>query len=419
MKSADKFFAAIFFASLGFFSCRNSASRPIVVWTDNPEIVSYVELFNATHDDINAVVVYKEEPARALPPAKDELTPDVIIAPWLKNSSTRKYFAPMNYLFAEKSLDRTLFYDRLLQYGEINEKQYLLPVSFNLPAMIFSQKNLSFIETNSSLNLEQIKSAAANFNQRNKSGNYTAMGFAPSWDDEFLYLVTKLYGASYREKGASFLWDEKSLGNSVMEMRQWTLARNTDTSSEQNFQFKYLYMPGYRQITTGRCLFAYTTSDVFFMLNDSQLSNISFRWIEQDGKIPVEDDIITMGLYKKSEQKNQAEIFISWFMKVETQRLCIQRSQNRKTTTAIFGIAGGFSSLKEVNEKFFPAVYRKLLGNTPQEQSLTLPNILPYRWKSLKTNVIIPYLKDEINTSNSSSEFALQDRIAEWTKQFY
>jgi hypothetical protein len=106
-------------------------------------------------------------------------------------------------------------------------------------------------------------------------------------------------------------------------------------------------------------------------------------------------------------------------MKVETQRLCIQRSQNRKTTTAIFGIAGGFSSLKEVNEIFFPAVYRKLLGNTPQEQSLTLPNILPYRWKSLKTNVIIPYLKDEINTSNSSSEFALQDRIAEWTKQFY
>lgn len=416
-----KFFARILCLAIPalLVSCSPNKDKTVVIWTNNTEIVSYVELFNATHENTKAVVVYKKEPAHALPPSKDELTPDIIIGPWLKNSSTRKYFSPIDFLFLEKSISKQQFYPNLLQYGSINEKQYLLPVSFNLPAIMFARKNEHLAGSDRFLGLEQICSAATAFNQKNAKNVYSAMGFAPSWDSEFLYTVTKLKGTSYREKGTSFLWNEAALNSSIQMLRMWTATSNSDTTTEQNFQFRYLYMPSYRQITTGRCLFAYTTSDKLFALTEAQSSNIAFRWIVQDNKLPVEDSMITMGLYKEAEHGKQAETFIKWFLTEETQKKLIERTENMKLDSVNFGIAGGFSSIRNVNEKFYPAFYRQLLGNMPPEEYLTLPNILPYRWESLKTNVILPYLLDSTNTSGAKNSNTLEERITEWTKQFY
>lgn len=410
---------ACFLIPLAFISCAKPKDKTLIIWTNNTEIVSYVELFNATHEKTKAVVVYKKEPARALPPSKDEIIPDIIIGPWLKNSLTRKYFTSMDYLFAEKSISKTQFYKKLLDYGCINEKQYLLPVSFNLPAMIFSKKNESLVGNDHYLDFEHIKETAKKFNAKNDKEAYTTMGFGPSWDSEFLYTLTKLDGASYHEKGTSFLWDQEAMQNSINRIQYWTKFCNTDTTTEQNFQFRYLYMPFYRQVTSGRCLYAYTTSDNLFTLTDAQSSSISFRWIVQNNKIPVEDNILTMGIYKGAEHSAQAEVFITWLLKEETQQKLIERTENMKLDSVNFGIAGGFSSLHDVNEKYYPAFYRQLLGNMPPEEYLTLPNILPYRWESLKANVILPYLLDSTNTNGSKNNSTLEERITEWTKQFY
>lgn len=400
-------------------SCAKSKDKTLIIWTNNTEIVSYVELFNATHAKTKAVVVYKKEPARALPPSKDEITPDLIIGPWLKNSLTRKYFSPVDYLFTEKSIRKNQFYKKLLDYGSINEKQYLLPVSFNLPAMIFSKKYENLVGTDHYLDVNQIKKTATSFNSKNTKDSYTAIGFGPSWNSEFLYTLTKLNGANYREKGTSFLWNTESLAASVSLLRDWTKSSNTDTTTEQNFQFRYLYMPFYRQVTSGRCLYAYTTSDDLFTLTDAQSSSISFRWIMHDNKIPVEDNLLTMGIYSGAEHAELAEEFISWFLKEETQQKLIERTESMKLDTVNFGIAGGFSSIRDVNEKYYPAFYRQLLGNMPSEEYLTLPNILPFRWESLKANVILPYLLDNTNTNSSKNNSTLEERITEWTKQFY
>ena len=404
-----------------FTSCSGRQIRPVIIWTDNPEFVSYVELFNSTHKDAKAAVVYKESVASALPPTKDELQPDLVIGSWLKNSSTRKYFSPVDYMLSEQGIVSSAYYKQLIEYGQINEKQYLLPVSFNIPAIIYSKKNESLVSQSSShlLNLEQIKTIAAAFNEKNKDGVYTAMGFAPSWDTDFMYELTKLYDVSYREKGSSFVWDQKAMQNAVSDMREWTLARNTDTASEQNFQFKYLYMPKHRQVTTDRCLFAYTTSSELFTLTETQVSPLSFRWLEQNGKIPVEDSIITMGLYKNAKNVSGAEKFIGWFCKEDTQRELILRTESLKLDTINFGIAGGFSAIKSVNEKIYPSHYRQLLGNLPGEDYLVMPKILPYRWENIKQRVIIPYLTESTNTNSEKTVTPLEERISEWTKQYY
>ena len=63
-----------------FCSCQRGREDPVVIWSDRAELASCVELFNATHD-VKAVLVYKDSVSRSLPPARDEVTPDLVIGP--------------------------------------------------------------------------------------------------------------------------------------------------------------------------------------------------------------------------------------------------------------------------------------------------------------------------------------------------
>lgn len=400
-------------------SCSSKKEEPLVIWTSCKEFATYVEQFNASHENAKAVLVYKEQPARALPPAKDEQTPDLIIGSWLKNSTTRKYFTPLDYLFQERDLNRSIFYSQLIDYGVINEKQYLVPISFNIPAIAYDARQEENLPAGKSLTLNQIKECAKAFNTTDKAGNFTAMGFAPVWDTDFLYLVSKIQGASYREKGNSFSWNESAMEQTIRYLRAWTLDCNNDSTAEQNFQFKYLTMPEYKQVISGRTLFAYMTSDQLFTLSPSQLQPLSFRWVQSNGMSSVVDSIITVGLYKHAKHSSQAELFLKWFFTTQTQVELIQIQEDMKLDTRIFGIASGFSSIAQVNEACYPTHYSQLLGKLPEASSLTLPNILPYRWTSLKQQVIIPYLQQSSDTNALEAVEDLPNRIADWSKQFF
>ena len=86
--------------------------------------------------------------------------------------------------------------------------------------------------------------------------------------------------------------------------------------------------------------------------------------------------------------------------------------------TQTFGICSGFSSIKSVNERVYPAYYKTLLGKMPSEESLVAPLPLPSRWESLKERVIIPYLSEATNTENTSAIKSIDERIAAWRNQF-
>ncbi len=410
--------------SIVFLGCKNKSKpivnlNPIIIWTESPDFASCVELFNATHENEKAIVIYKESVSKALHSVSNEQVPDIVIGSWLKNSQTRKYFSQLDFLFQEQQIFRSSFYSKILDYGMLNDKQYLIPVSFNLPAIIFNKKNESYVESTHLLNVAQIKQFAGNFNKKNKSDVYTAIGYAPSWDPEFLYELAKLNGAQFREKGVSFTWNPQAIENIITSTKEWTIARNGSTSIEQNFQFKYLFMPKYRQVSTDHCLFAYETSNNFFPLIDSQNSSLSFRWLEKDSHICIEDDIVTMGLYKHSKNKNFAYKFIVWFNNEETQKALIERKHKMNLDIISFGIAGGFSAIKAVNEKYYPLYYRQVLGNMPSENYFELPKILPYRWPNLKKNVILPFLQESCNTDEKKECKTIEQRIQDWKKTYF
>jgi ABC-type glycerol-3-phosphate transport system substrate-binding protein len=395
----------------------DAGQKPLVIWTNRIELVSYAEFFNASQDKAKAIVVYKESPAQGLLQLQDELPPDLVIGPGLKNLKIPRYFRPVDYLFTERQLNQYAFYPQLLELGAINRRQYILPVSFNLPMVIFDSANHGFIPEDYRLTLDQIQEAAAAFTVKNNSG-YTAMGFAPGWEPEFLYLAAKLSGARFRSGKGILEWDAAKLEEALGYVRDWTLRANTGTEAEQDFAFRYLYTPGYKQVTSGKSLFHYTTSGNLLSLSKDQLEKIDFRWVYQDQQVPIEDSGIFLGIVKKSKNP-AAEIFVSWFMNEATQQLLMERSAAMQLNTLAFGITGGFSALRPVTERVFPAQYPLLLGNIPSPDYITPPEVLPAYWNSVKAQAVLPYLQSAVNTRNQEPPQSLETLLNDWGKQFF
>ena len=411
------FSTAIILAALSLFSsCNEDEPSRIVIWTSCAEFAQYTELYNFTHSASNAVIVYKENPAQELPPAKDELPPDIVIGSWLRTDKTQKQFKSLDYLFDRQTISSSMFYEQLLEAGKIRKNQYLLPVSFNLPAVIFAESNKDYISENYTMTLDQIKAAGLSYNEKNKKGNYSRIGFLPSANDGFLYLTTKLYGVDFREEKDQIVWSDLRLRNVVSYDRDWIANTNGSAQEEKDFAYKYLFMPDYRQVTSGRTLLSYTTSNKMFGYMKGQELNIDYRWITGDGFIPIEDSLLMTGIYSKARNEQGATDFLTWFFNSENQKDILERKIQMDLNNEMFGIADGFSSLRDVTEHVLPIYYNQLLTNLPPSQLLKVPQKLPARWDSYKSVVVEPYLNASITTDNKIS---ISDYEAEWRKKVF
>ena len=410
-KNFTVFFLVSQFFLLTLFSCKNN--EPIIIWTDRPEVVSYVEFFNVAQNKAKAVVIYKEKLAVSLPPAKDEKSPDIVIGSFLKNSRIKKNFSSINRVFSRHGINPSEIYAPLLEYGKSGGRQYLIPVSFNLPTMIFSHKDDGLL-----IDSDEIRDLAANFNQKSEEGIFVKMGFAPSWNPDFVFQNAKMNGAKFDEKGNAFSWNQENLEKTIEYFKDWTLEKNGGTSVEQDFSFKYLYAPPHKIVSLNRCLFAYIKSDLFFDIPIEQSEYLSFRWLSKNEKVYVDDGLTSLGVYRKTKNASASYDFIIWFLSESTQKNLLDRAMRMKLDTQSFGICGGFSSLKGVNENVFPSYYKNLLGKMPSENSLVPPSALPPRWESLKEKVIIPYLLDSTNTDSLASVKSIDERISVWKNQF-
>ncbi|MBR0032925.1 MAG: hypothetical protein IJP61_11680 [Treponema sp.] len=402
-------------------SC-GAGQKPVVIWTDKAELASYVELFNNSGEGTTkATVVYKEKLAESLANEKTGVRPDLVIGTFLKNPGLEKKFANLSSLFGsekrEEKMHKSDFYETLLSFGSGK----LLPVSFNLPMVIFSSKNSAFISKNYMLDPNEIRDDAALFNAKNKNGVYTKMGFAPSWSREFLYLLSRMNRVNFSQGEEGLTWNESALKITLDYVVDWTLGRNTTSSNEDDFSFKYLYTPSYKYVSTDRCLFAYTDSDKFFRNTQEQIVDVDFRWICSSDEIPkifVDEEITMLAMHKKSRNKAAAKEFILWFLSRETQKNLLERSALMNLGVRTFGICGGFSCLKSVNDEFFPIYYKNLMGNLPSEELLEAPVSVPARWKSLKERVVLPYLAEKSRTETNSDAKTMEERLAIWYKQF-
>jgi hypothetical protein len=178
-------------------------------------------------------------------------------------------------------------------------------------------------------------------------------------------------------------------------------------------------MPYYRQVSTGRTLFAYTTSDELFKVMSEQPLDIDYRWVAQDKMIFAEDSMTMMGIYKKANNVVGATEFLIWFSQSKTQQHLLERKNKLHLQTEQFGIAGGFSAIRDVTEHVLPIYYPQLLSNLPPAQMIQLPQKLPARWEGYKMQVVEQYLLNALTAEESKDILPMSDFEKEYRKKFY
>jgi len=383
--------------------------KTIQIWTDHPEFALYGEYYNTVQNRYKVSVRYIEFPIANLNRSN---SPDIIIASWLRNSSTQANFKSLNNIFGSKRLSRNIFNQQLLTDGRIDRNQYLLPVSYNLPALIFSKSREHEISGQFTIDFNEIKNLSVNFNKESR-GSYTQMGFSPLWNNKFLLTAAALFGASFAE-GEPLIWDSSALEQSILFINNWTNEINTSAQMEEDFTFKYFYESPERLIQSGRILFSYIESSGLFLLGDDAVNTLDFRWIMERERIPITEDTVYLGISKWSKSQAAAKAFIMWFFKVENQRLLLEYSRLNRINENIFGISGGFSALNAVTEQIYPLFYPELLGRMPPSEYFVLSNTLPAKWVSIKERVVLPYLNDRARNADEGN--SLERRLADWVR---
>ncbi|MDR2518700.1 MAG: hypothetical protein LBD13_04725 [Spirochaetaceae bacterium] len=389
-----------------------------VLWTDRPEFAVYADSFNTSQSAYKVEVRYLENLAQALVETKEtKKAPDILVGGYLKSAAARSLFRPLDRLFNEKTLARSAFYPRLLSMGAIDQKQYLLPVAFNIPAMVFARQNGQLLSNPFTVGLGEIRELGSAHNQESRRV-YAKMGFSPGWDPEFLYIAADLFGAAFQE-GSPLGWDEAALESAIQAMRAWTAETNGGIQAEDDFVFKYFYEPPEVLALSGRILFTYMDSAKFFTLPEERRANLDFRWLAEKERIPLGEGAVYYGIYKRGRARKASKAFTVWFFQAETQKALLEEGKTKRLGETLFGISSGFSALRSVTEQIFPQYYPSLLGHTPPDGFLTPSRILPPRWSGLKAEVVLPYLAGRIRAPVPEKTRDLERRIAEWYSQTF
>jgi ABC-type glycerol-3-phosphate transport system substrate-binding protein len=393
-------------------SCSSGENKTAILWSDRPEFAFYAEYFNAAQDQYKIETHYYAFPGQKL--KENGSNPDIVAGSWLKSASTRAFFKPLDSHFRSRALSPTDFYPRLLAMGNIDGKQYLLPVSFNAPMMVFARDNGELFSNPFTIDFDEMKKLGKNYNAETR-GTYTKMGFSPAWDDHFLFITATLYNASFREADPSS-WNCAALERAMDFCYEWTNEANTSVQAVDDFTFKYFYTPAAQLALSGRILFTCMDSDLFFTLPADQQNNLNFRWIAGWNTIPLCEESVYLGLAKKGRSSKAADAFLRWFFNADTQRQLLERGRQNRMSEASFGISGGFSAMRSVTEQIFPQFYLGLLGHMPPAEFLSPPNILPVNWMALKERVIFPYLNDRARQPNQDGIYRLERRLADWQR---
>jgi len=406
------FICSILTAACLLISCPVENGKTAVLCTDHPEFTSYVESFNTSQDEYRLIIAYDENPGDDLQ-TNGKCEYDLIIDSHLNSVRHLPDFISLEDFFDDEVLRRNMFYADLLEQGIYDEQQVLLPISFNLPAIMFKSGLKLEDQDGFMLNMDQLAELNREFSSRTEKG-LTALGLSLRWNPEMLYVLTLLMDTGYREsETGSLLWNSSGLKESVDYIRTWTREFNGGITAEREFAQKFMVEPSYNLIASGRILCYYRDLADFYSLPPQKREKLKILWPESDGQIPVLPEVLFAAIPEGARGTGAAKAFLTWFFKVKTQEELLASTQYKRLRT--FGIAGGFSSMPVINEQVLPRYYPDLVGYIPGSEYLSFPPPLPPDWPQIKSDVLMPWLIEQAD-SDITSEL-MRERLEVWMRQ--
>ena len=274
-----------------------------VLWTSLPSVAAYAERFNEEQTDYHIQVTYREDAGKAL--QQTEAPPDLVVATGLASRDRIRNFASLDRLFEKGLLESKAFYPELLALGRVEEKQTVLPLSFTLPALLFTSDVSGELEDTHRIALEEVEAMCREFAETTESP--TRMGLSLRWDPSLLYSVAVLLGAGFRETSEGEpAWFDRELQNAVEYARTWSTEINGGVHVEELFHDTYMYDPMYKLLNRRRIMFAYTDPGAYLTIPAEIRENLGFRWLAREGKIPVLNDIVYLGRHRQARNRKAA-----------------------------------------------------------------------------------------------------------------
>lgn len=391
---------------LFFSGCPGDRSTTLVLTTDRPEMAVVAEMFNAEQDEYKIELVLHTRPARGT-------DYDIIFSEYLPSVALIDQFLPLDDLFSKGYIDKNQFYTDSLQAGIFEEKQVLLPVSFTIPAVLLLSGAVPDETGGSQISLSTLLEESRLYNETSTT-RFPARGFSPLWSTEFLYLITRLHNTNFRESSeGSLVWNNMNLERSLEYIRDWVYTMNGGLEEENRFKETYLYDPGYKLVYSGRIRFYPVEYQKFLLIPADIQRNVDFRWVSDGTRIPVHENMVYAGVVRKPGNRKAAIAFMSWFFQESTQEKILESLQFKRIRS--FGVAGGFSSIRRVNELILPKYYPGIAGRVPAPGQLSFPPALPANWYRIKSEVVIPFINETILSTGSVE--SLDQRLLTWYSQ--
>jgi ABC-type glycerol-3-phosphate transport system substrate-binding protein len=397
-------------ALLALVGC-NTELTTVKLWSDRSDIAPIVELFNASQQRYRVVLNYTKTPADDLLTHQEQ--PDVVFGDYLANSTILPRLRSMERTLKQGDIDGSQFYASLLELGEWNGGVRALPVSFDLPAVMFKDSPENRALPAFALELETLRTEGSSFNVT-EDGRALRIGFSPRWKNEFLYAVARLLNTRFRESGdGSPVWNDAAFREAIETLVAWTGETNGGVERENAFEEQYLYDPALQLLRRDRIRFWYTSSSAYYRYTEGERNELGYRWLRGERGIPVLEDVRFMGVPKGGENQAGAAAFMKWFFSPDNQRRIME--QLTDTRVRGFGLLGGFSAVRSINRNVLAEMYPSLLGNIPLPSDLSFPERLPKNWDSLKSEVIEPWLYREV--SDMGHDASLSEQIHSWVLQ--
>ncbi|HTP59738.1 MAG TPA: ABC transporter substrate-binding protein [Spirochaetia bacterium] len=377
--------------------------------TDRAEMAAYVDRFNALQSDVRIELSWTESPSQSV---MDGVQADLVVGEWLASPAVLDRFDSLGDIVKPGRIDPSWFYAGLLAMGSRDNRTVLVPLSFSLPAIVFYKPDMQAELSSMFMPLDTLRTLSKAFNTPSRSGGFTAMGFSPFWNQDFLDSAFLLFGVRIRPgRNGLPAWDQDGLGKTVDFARSWLSEVNGGASADEAFTSQNWVQPWYKLISGKKILFALASFTDYFALPEEKRRDLDFRWLALGNSIPVMNDALFAGVLRSSRNKGGARAFLEWFCNPSVQRSLLDVNQSRRI--GVFGVTDGFSALKSINERELPQKYPFLLGHIPSETILAFPETLPDNWLAVRDQVIRPWVHQ---SASGAGDQSLEKMLEDWAK---
>jgi len=383
------------------------AQGSVVVWSDQPDMAFFAEVYNATHDH-GILVRFKDNLASSMVQEAPEA--DLLVGTYLNSPIVRTGLRSL-----EPVLESIPEPPSALLLGIPQERTpvRLLPVAYQLPAIIINPAGELRVPP-VFITMDDLAVNAHKFNRYFENGSPRRLAFVPRYNPLAKYYLLRVLGTSFSASAEEEIqWNRNEFDDSVTALFDWVTGICGSRTDESEFVEKYLYDPVPQQFARNRIGFAFSSSGEILHWNN--LGNTDFRWLASDDhRIPVMDDIVWAGIPASAARSDAAEEFLVWLFTPETQEFLIQAKAERRIPR--FGLFGGFSTLSSINTGILTTLYPQLQGRLVPDDLLTAPPLLPRYWNEAIREVLLPLLQDQ-NISPQEMSGALSGRMNQWYLQ--